>query len=268
MPGAAHDGDVREAVLCRLADAAPHRCLTLEGEAVVFGHGTTDGRHCLGDRREQVAGIASRLDQAVPQPLAVLLPRGVGELGQRVMADELGFEVSPLPCFGVLGLAGGDRFGQAALELRPPDRHLGTGGEVDEPGGDVVLECPAQGNPLGAELRERVERGNARLIGRVDQERHRRAHRRVLDQADQVARVGRPLDKEGVRLQPLELGQHAPRGAGAVMADAQDGGQGRAAAVSRPPPDRPGRGRANRRVPSSPSRGTRARRRRPGPDRG
>ena len=268
MPGAAHDGDVREALLCCLADAAAHLCLALEGEAVLLGDGATDGSHCLGDRREQVAGTASRLDQSVPHPLAVLFPRGVGQLGQRVMADKLGFEVGPLPCRGVLSLGGGDRFGHPALEFRLGDRHLGAGREIDEPGRDVVLERPAQGHPLGAELRERVERRNARLIGRVDEERHRRAHARVLDEADQVARVRRPLDEEGVRLQPLELGQHAPRGARAVMADAEDGRHRRAAEVSQPPPDRLGRGRASRRVPSSPSRGTRARQRRPGPDHG
>ena len=114
------------------------------------------------------------------------------------MADELGFDVGPLLCFGVFGHRG--RFGHAALDLRLGDRHLGAGRQVDETGGDVVPERPAQGHPLGAELRERVERRDARLIGRVDEERNRRVHPRVLDQADQVAGVRRPLDEEGVGL--------------------------------------------------------------------
>ena len=174
-------------------------------------------------------GTASRLDQSVPEPFAVLLARGLGELGQWIAADELGFEVGPLPCLGVLGLAA--TFASAirrsnsafpTANWAPAERSMNRAG----------MSCSSaqrRADPLRAELRERVERRDARLVGRVHEERDRRSHPRILDQADQVARVRRPLDEEGVRLQPLELGQHAPRRTGAVVADAEDGGHGRAA---------------------------------------
>ncbi len=175
----------------------------------------------------------------------------------------------PLPC-PVVGLDrfGGRGFGQPALELRLGDRELGAGREVDEPGRDAVLEGPAQCHPFRAELRHRIERGDARLVGRVDEERDRRPHPGIRDQVDQVRGVRRSFDEQGVRLQPLELSEHAPRRAGAVVADAKDRGHCPAVAI-RPPRGRPCRARANRRrVPSSRSPGTHARRRRPGRDRG
>ena len=112
------------------------------------GDGATDGSHRLGDRREQVAGIASRLDESVPEPFAVLLARGVSELGQGIMADELGFDVGPLPLLlGVFGHLSRGRFGYAALDLRLGDRHFGAGRQVDETGGDVRAGAPSAGPP-------------------------------------------------------------------------------------------------------------------------
>ena len=242
VPGAAHDGDVREALLGRFADAAPHRCLALERDgcrpsgraprtAVIASE--TAANRSPGSRRDSTSRSQNRSPSSSPAAWA----SSVSGSWRTSSASSVG----PLPCFAVVGFG---RFGGcAASAIRRSNSALATANwapadEVDEPGRDAVLERPAQGHPLGAELRERVERRDARLVGRVDEERHRRAHPRVLDQVDQVAGVRRPLDEEGVRLQPLELGQHAPRGAGAVVADAEDRGHRRAAAASRPPRDR------------------------------
>ena len=53
------------------------------------------------------------------KPFAVLLARGLGELGQRVVADELGFEVGPLPCFASASAARSRRLRRR--RLRPSD---------------------------------------------------------------------------------------------------------------------------------------------------
>ena len=148
------------------------------------------------------------------------------------MTDELGLENRPLPCFvgfgrfrvSRAGFGGCGGFGHPALELRLGDRELGAGREIDEPGRDAVLQRPAQGHPLRAEIGHRVERRDAWLVRRVDEQRDRWPHPRIRDQVDQAGGVRRSFDEQGVRLQPLELSEHAPRRARAVVADAKDRG--------------------------------------------
>ena len=189
MPRAANDRDVGEALLGRLADAAPHRGLALEREVVAFGQGAANGGHRLGHRREQVAGIAPGFDEAVPESFAVLLAGRLGELVQGVVADVFRFDPGFAVAVGVVRFGSRRGLCHPALEFGLGGRELGAGRQVDEAGRDVVLERPAQGDPLRAEVRERVEGSHARLIGRVDEQRHGRAHRRVLNQVDQAVRV-------------------------------------------------------------------------------
>ena len=156
VPRAADDGDVREALLRRLADPAAHRRLALERERVLSGSGAR-GRAAIAsrDRGEQVAGVAPRLDQAVPEPLAVLLAGGLGELGRagrcRIELGEVGRPVvgSPARRLGVVGaprlrLAAAP---PAALELRLRDRELDARGEVDEPDRRRRARAPSASPP-------------------------------------------------------------------------------------------------------------------------
>ena len=80
VPRPAHDSDVGEALLSRFADAASHRRLALERQALPFRQCVAHGGHRFGDGGEEVAGIASRFDQAIPEALSVLLTRGFREL--------------------------------------------------------------------------------------------------------------------------------------------------------------------------------------------
>ncbi len=276
VPRPAYDGDIGEALLGRFADAASHRGLALERQALPFRQCVADGGHRFRDGGEQVAGIASRLDQAIPEAFSVFLTRGLRELVEGIVADVVDGRgvggVLALPCLAVVGFGriGGLRgFGHPSLEGHFRNGELRPGREVDEPGGDAVLQRPAQSHPFRAELGHRVERRDAWFVGRVDEERDRGPHPRIRDQIDQVRGVRRSFHEQGVRLQPLELGEHAPRRTGAVVADAEDRRHRCAAVAIRPPRGRPCKARANRRrVPSSRSPGTHATRRRPGRDRG
>ena len=172
VPRAAHDGDVGEAVLCRLADAAPHRGLALEGEA--SSSGTHRGRRSSPPRpprtgrRDRVAtrpgGPRSVRRPPRPRPWRARSGSWRTSSGSTASSSSSSSSASASPSADSAASAAAG-FGHATLELRLGDRQLGTGREIDEPGRDPVLERPAQGDPLRAELRERVERGDARLIG-------------------------------------------------------------------------------------------------------
>jgi hypothetical protein len=55
----------------------------------------------------------------------------------------------------------------------------------------------------------------------VDEERHGRLHLGVRREVEDTPALGRALDQDDVRLEVGEHGPQAPRGARAVMADAE-----------------------------------------------
>ncbi len=76
--------------------------------------------------------------------------------------------------------------------------------------------------PLGRELREGIEHGALRLVGRVHEQRHGRLHCVVPRERQHVVRVGWALDEHGIGAQLLERGQERAGRARPVVTDAED----------------------------------------------
>jgi hypothetical protein len=242
VPRAAHHGHVREAFASRGTDAAPHHRLPLERQGARLGQRRPHRAHRLRDRVEHIAGRAPRLDEAVPEPLTVIVAGGSRELRERVGAHALrdGYGVTrDVDVARILGRCLGPLDGLAH------DREVDARRKVDEPDRGPVLDRPPHRDPLRRERGLRIERRDPRLVRRIDEQRDRRPHRGIGCERDELGRVRRSLDEHGIGTDPLELREHAPGGARSVMADAEDGDH-----VIRRRRDRRDRGRASRHVPS------------------
>jgi hypothetical protein len=117
----------------------------------------------------------------------------------------------------------GGRFGLGLVgrACRLLDGHAMRLRQVDEVRGQRVLHAPLQRLPLGRELRERIEGGQARVVVRMHQHRDRRAQVGMRHEGKQALGLWGAFHQDAVGLQRLEGAQQAARAAGAVVANAE-----------------------------------------------
>ena len=175
VPRAAHHRHVLRPGLRRRADLLAHVGLALLLARVVVRERLAQRLHRLGDRLERAQALARGLDDVLPPALGVPVAGDLGQRAQRVLAH------LPAPAI-------------ARLHERV------RGGQVAEAHGDVVLVRVDDRAPLGREARERPERGAARLVRHVREQRDGRRHLLVRGQRQQLVGVGRAFDQDRVRL--------------------------------------------------------------------
>lgn len=218
VPGAAHHG--RPVVRAPgLADPQPHmglpqRVLGVAAVAVRL----PDRGHRLGQRREGGQRVplplaAAVLDRVLPPALGVVVPRGLGEDGERV--DPYGGRVGAVTR-SVL------RTGLGRLRaVRGPQGERVGGGQVDEADLRPRLGRPLDRHPLGRELGEGPEPGPGKLVHDVGEQRDGRAHRGVGGQRGERVGLRRALDEDGLRPVRVQRGPHRAGRTGAVVPYAQ-----------------------------------------------
>ena len=229
MPGAADHRDAREALLARRAQALAHVGLALRlarGQRRLGVGVAAQLAHHLGDGGEDVGVLAALLDPAVPPALAVRVAVGAGEVVEGVAATSK----APLPA----SPRWGEEIGRSAiLSFSLPQRgRVGEGAriqrqrvrarQVDEARRHARAGRPAQRLPLRREAREGVEHRLLRRLHRMDQQRHRRHQRGIVQVRQQRVGLRRPLDQHRVGLPGREGAHQAACAARAVVADAEE----------------------------------------------
>ncbi|MBN3931136.1 hypothetical protein IQ279_16110 [Streptomyces verrucosisporus] len=228
MPGAADHGDpVVAEPAARLPQPQPHMGLAHRlapvarassgggargsaGGALVRlaqgGHGVGES----GEGRVRIGGSgpggtgrrhSAVLDDVLPPVLGVVVAGRLGEHPQRIQAQ--------LPGRPLLLPA-----------LVPQGQGVGRG-QVEEPNRHPVLQRPAEGDPLRGESGHRPERGAARVVRRMGQQRDRRAHPLVRREPHHRVGLRRSLHQQHRRPVGVQRRQDGPRRAGAVVAHTQ-----------------------------------------------
>lgn len=217
-------------------------------------------RHGFAQDGERAVRIGSRravavLHDVLPPGFRVVVSGGFGE-----HADGVDPQRGPL----VRCVALGFRF---VLRAFIAGRQGVGRREVDEADLGARVQGPAQRHPLRGELGHRPERGPARVVHHMGEQRDRRPHVRVGGEREQPVGLGRALDEHGPGARRLQRRPHGPRRPGPVVAHAEQPGAGGAAAsgaagdrrVMPTPRGRRGRSPSSRRARAPPSPGTPAR---------
>ena len=182
------------------------------------------GRHGLLDRREHVAILArAALDEGIPPALAIgetREPRPVrrgDRAGGRGRAPR-----SPRRAQAYRARPALSRFSWRLPPRFEPVGELDRVRQVDETQGRPMVEAMPHGHPFGREGREGEEGAGLRPVRPVDEQRHRRCHRRIGDERDQGVCIRRPFDEQAIGPERIEgRAQRAGR-ARPVVADAED----------------------------------------------
>ncbi len=211
VPGPAHHGVPVAELAAGGAHPLPHVRLAHQVAAVsAVAVRLAQGRHGLPERLERAERLLSRvpraagapvLDHVLPPALGVVVPGGLGEHREGVQPD---------------------RVGLGAVRVRlPGGGQRVCGGQVHEPDRYAGLLRPADGHPLRGEVGERPERGPARVVRGVREQRHGRPHAGVGGQFEQGVPFGRPLDQHGRRTRRVQGGADRAGRSGPVVAHAE-----------------------------------------------
>jgi len=215
VPCAADDGDVGEEFFLGFADGAAHPGFA-EGivvvRAILSGRGGfAEHGHGVADGVEDAGLVLAVLDDVFPPALAVVEAGATGEIADGVEADLSRSWIGRTLWRGIFFVL--DVEGEA----------VGLG-EVHEADGGLVFQGPADGVPLGGEVGEGVVDGALRFIDGMNEDGHGRLHVGVGGERDDVVGVGGTFDEEAIGFELIEGIDEGARGAGAVVADAEDGG--------------------------------------------
>ena len=180
-------------------------------------------------RREDLRAMRALFDDRIPPGLAVVIAGERREIMQRIAPDLCRFRIGRrrwlrrrsgrlirrVVAVFSLGL-GIVRLGFLGAR-RQPMRHR----QIDETHRTALRQCPTHCLPFRREGRERKEARIARIVLGMNQQCHRRRHRRRGREADHLVGIGRPFDQHDRRIGGLQRSQQRARRARPVVADTE-----------------------------------------------